>query len=193
MKNILLGVLIATIVVLLLLLCKRQPQQFVNDSRIDSLKHAARVHQALSDQYRVAMDSAMRKVDELALRLIVAQQETDSLQDSHHARITALRNQPPDTVLTTSLVMAECDSCMEVGARILKQNEIQTMKIIGLEEAVTACQTSNAHLDTLSTAQTGTIQVLEQENLQLQRKVKNRNLIIGGLVLLKVGIMIFSN
>lgn len=116
--------------------------------KIDSLTDEIFVLKAEAEGAYREMEFYQAKAMALGNELADEQKLTADLKANHHRLIKQLRSQPPVEVVTTNIRMAECDSCMEVGAQIVRENELQKMQLIQMDSALFNCQRGYTNLDT---------------------------------------------
>lgn len=166
---------------------ERQPRQLeAYDRKIDSLeREAARFNYEAAEAW-LAMKEAKALADLAAVRVDSLNRSIRSLQKKHGQRIEVLRSQPPDSVMTTTLAMAECDSCFEVGFQMQLVNEEQASEIIDLRSSLDNCQDAYSKKDSAEQVKTEQLEVCDEKNILLEKKVKKGKWIQGGLFLLLV-------
>jgi hydrogenase maturation factor len=163
---------------------ERQPRQLeAYDRKIDSLERvAARFNYEAAEAW-LAMKEAKALADLAAVRVDSLNRSIQGLKKKHGQLIEVLRSQPPDSVMTTTLAMAECDSCLEVGFQMQLVNEEQASEIIDLRSSLDNCQDAYSKKDSAEQVKTEQMEVCQEKNISLEKEVKKGKWIQGGLFL----------
>lgn len=163
---------------------ERQPRQLkAYDRKIDSLERvAARFNYEAAEAW-LAMKEAKAQADLAAVRVDSLNRSIQGLKIKHGQRIEVLRSQPPDSVMTTTLAMAECDSCFEVGFQMQLVNEEQASEIVDLRSSLDNCQDAYSKKDSAEQVKTEQLGVCDKKNISLEKEVKKGKWIQGGLFL----------
>lgn len=186
-KNLkLIGALVALFVLLMMVRpWERQSRQLEGyDRQLDSL---SRVNQRLNfeaSEAWLAMTQAQAAADQAAVRVDSLQKSIKNIQNKHSKRLDVLRSQPPDSVMTTTLAIAECDSCFEVGFQMQLVNEEQASEIVDLRSSLDNCQDAYSKKDSAEQIKTEQLEVCDAKNISLEKKVKKGKWIEAGLILL---------
>lgn len=148
---------------------ERQPQQFeAYDRKIDSLQRVAQRFNAEAAEAWLAMQKAEAKADKMAEQVDSLRQAVKRTQSQHGQRIAGIRSRPADSVMTTTLVLAECDSCFEVGFQVQLVNEAQAAEIMQLRAALDGCQDANIKKDSAALTAAEKFSISEKRNEQLE-------------------------
>lgn len=181
----LVGALAALFVLLMMVRpWERQPRQReAYDRQLDSLN---RVNQRLNfeaSEAWLAMTQAQAAADQAAVRVDSLKKSIKNIQNKHSKRLDVLRSQPPDSVMTTTLAIAECDSCFEVGFQMQLVNEEQASEIVDLRSSLDNCQDAYSKKDSAEQVKTDQLEICDEKNISLEKEVKKGKWIQGGLFL----------
>lgn len=171
---------------------ERQPRQLeAYDRKIDSLERvAARFNYEAAEAW-LAMKEAKAQADLAAVRVDSLNRSIQGLKKKHGQRIEVLRSQPPDSVMTTTLAMAECDSCCEVGFQMQLVSEEQAAEIIDLRAAIDNCEEAYAKKDTAEQVKSSALNACADKNDALEKQAKTSKWVQRGLILLFITSLFF--
>ncbi|MDP2188556.1 MAG: hypothetical protein Q8J69_07725 [Sphingobacteriaceae bacterium] len=142
------------------------------DRQIDSLQRLAQRFNAEAAEAWLAMQKAEAKADKMAEQVDSLQQAVKFTQAQHSQRIADIRTRPADSVMTTTLVLAECDSCCEVGFQVQLVNDAQAAEIMHLRAAVEGCQDAYTKKDSAALTAAEKFSISEKRNEQLEGALK---------------------
>lgn len=169
MKNWLTITLLALAILMLFLLPWWGERKAVKNyqRQVDSLSRVMNDYKAEAATAWQEMEFYQARANAYGSELAELKKDQQLAKEKHHRQLQALRQAPPVQVITTNIRMAECDSCMEVGQKVARENEVQAMKLVEMDSALASCQRGYLMLDTALKVSEDRFDVCEKNNKSL--------------------------